>query len=74
MYILSNDELWKMAGIHPVDKIIKWQNLGWIGHTLRKDEQCIEYQAKEWNPLEVIGRKMGRLRESWRTAVETEIK
>ena len=33
-----------MAAIHPIDSIIKRQKWGWIGHTLRKDEQCIARQ------------------------------
>ena len=56
---ISNDELWKMAGMHPVDNIINRQIWGWIGHTLCKDEQCIAPQAMEWNPLDAIGRKRG---------------
>ena len=65
-----------MAGIHPVDNIIKRQKWGWIEHTPRKHEQCIARQATmKWNTLDAIGRrKRGRWLETWSRAVETKIK
>ena len=66
---ISNMNLLKMAKMQQIDIIIKKHKLGWIVHTLRKDESSVARQAMQWNPLHSIGRRKERSCETWRRTV-----
>ena len=68
--------LLNMADMQQIEMIkdINGAGLGWIGHTLRKDESSVARQAMQWNPLDGIGRKTGRPCETCRRTVERECK
>ena len=57
---ISNMNLLKIADMQQIDVIIKRHKWGRIGHIL-KVESSVARQAMEWNPLDGIGRKKGRL-------------
>ena len=69
---ISNKELLQMANMEPVDICIRRQKWRWIGHTLRKDDDCIAKKAMEWNPVAAGSLRRGRPRETWRTTVKRE--
>jgi len=67
--IISNKDLWIVTGQEDINlEIIK--KCGWIGHTLRKEDEEIPKAALLWNPPG--NRKRGRPRNSWRRLVIKE--
>jgi hypothetical protein len=70
--MITNEELWRRAQISPIAETIKRRKYGWIGHTLRKEQNNISCQAfLEWNPQG--SRRRGRPRMTWRRSVEKEL-
>ena len=69
---ISNEDLWKKCKQQPIAKTIKSRKYGWIGHTLRREQESISRQALDWNPQGK--RKIGRPKTTWRRTVEREIK
>lgn len=68
--IISNENLWKLTKQKRVSEEIGRRKWGWIGHTLRKNEDDIARQAMSWNPPGK--RKAGRQFSTWRRTVEKE--
>ena len=71
---ISNTELLCIAEMEPIDTWIRRQKWKWIGHTLRKDENCIARKALRWNPVAATTPSVGRPRTTWRTTVDEELK
>ena len=69
---ITNEELWKITKQKPIRNSIKGRKWNWIGHTLRKEVGAIEKTALDWNPQGY--RRRGRLKRTWRRAVEDEIR
>ena len=67
---ISNTELWERTNQVPVRDDITQRKWRWIGHTLRKPEDCITRQALTWNPQG--SRKRGRPRNTWRRDLDKE--
>ena len=70
---ISNEDLLRMADMEEIGVWIGRQKWRWIGHTLRKDQQCIAKKALYWNPVTASKRPVGRPRITWRSTVETEL-
>jgi len=51
---------------------VKRKIWNWIGHTLRKETGTTEKTALDWNPQGY--RRRGRLKGTWRRAMEGEIR
>lgn len=66
---LSNDELWRRAGMERVEMTIFRRKWVWIGHTLRSRNE-IAAEALDWNPPG--RRRRGRPKDTWRRCVERE--
>ena len=69
---ILNDELWQCMGQLPPAMEVRKRNWGWIGHTLRKEEQNITRHALHWNPPGK--RRHERPRNTWRCSWEAEMK
>lgn len=68
--VISNKDLWTKTNQNNINVEIKRRKYGWIGHTLRKDENVICHQALEWNPQG--SRRQGRPKTTWRRTVMQE--
>ena len=68
---VENEDLWRRANAESVECIIRRKRWNWIGHTLRKSDECIAKQALRWNPQGQ--RKVGRPRNTWRKEVEKDM-
>ena len=68
---ITNKELWKLADIGDINVEVRRRKFGWIGHTLRKDEEEICNRALVYNPQGA--RKVGRPRNTWRRSTLSEI-
>jgi hypothetical protein len=67
---ITNEELWMKTGQVEIAHEIRKRKLGWMGHTLRKDDKEICKRALYWNP---IGRrKIGRPKETWKRSTLRE--
>jgi hypothetical protein len=60
--VVANEKLWEMTGQININKEIGKHKFGWIGHTLRKDDNEPCKAALQWNPQGTRGR--GRPRNS----------
>ena len=69
---ITNLELQRRADMEPIDTWIRRQKWRWIGHTLRKDDNCIAKKALEWNPVAATSLPVGRPKVTWRTSVRKE--
>lgn len=67
---ISNEDLWQKAEIGPINQEIKKRKWGWIGHTMRKDDNEIAKQAFNWNPQG--SRKRGRPKKTWKRTITEE--
>ena len=68
--VISNTELWERTRQTPVKDDIRMRKWRWIGHTLRKPDDCITKVALSWNLQE--SRKRGRPRNTWRRDLDRE--
>ena len=68
--VISNTELWERTRQTPVKDDIRMRKWRWIGHTLRKPDDCITKVALSWNPQG--SRKRGRPRNTWRRDLDRE--
>ena len=68
--VISNTELWERTHQTPVKDDIRMRKWRWIGHTLRKPDDCITKVALSWNPQG--SRKRGRPRNTWRRDLDRE--
>jgi hypothetical protein len=66
--IISNKDLWKVAGQEDINVEIRKRKFRWIGHTLRKEDGEIPTAALLWNPQG--NTKRGRPRNSWRSVIK----
>jgi hypothetical protein len=69
---ITNKELWRITHQKSIENQIKGRKWNWIGHTLRKETGAIEKIALDWNPQGYRGR--GRVKRTWRRAMEGEIR
>jgi hypothetical protein len=69
--VISNEMLWEMTGQININKEIIKRKFGWIGHTLRKDDNEPCKAALQWNPQGTRGRG-SRPRNSWRRTTLNE--
>ena len=69
---ITNVELWRIAHRKSIENQIRRRVWNWIGHTLRKERGATEKTALNWNPQGY--RKRGRLKGTWRRAIEGEIR
>lgn len=69
---ITNVELWNITGQENIANQIRRKKWRFIGHTLRKPDTEIAKQALEWNPPGK--RKVGRPRNTWRRANNSELK
>ena len=69
---ITNENLWQITNQQRVCVEIGKRKWGWIGHTLRKNENDITKQAMSWNPPGK--RRAGRQFSTWRRTVEKEAK
>ena len=60
---ISNEEILARTEQTTVDVVIKNRKWRWIGHTLRKNRNCIAKQALKWTPQGT--RHQGRPRKTW---------
>ena len=68
---ISNEDLWKRTNQQPIDVTIGRRKWSWIGHTLRKEPNCITRQALTWNPQG--RRKRGRPKNTWRRDLQADV-
>ena len=68
---IRNEELWRQAEQRPVEQEIRQRAWGWMGHTLRRPDECIAKRAIEWNPQGT--RKRGRPQHTWRRTRMAEL-
>jgi hypothetical protein len=59
--------LWEATGEKPIIIEIIMRRWRWIGHTLRKGDECTEKQAPDWDAQGA--RRRGRLKKSWKRTV-----
>ena len=69
---ITNEEVWKRAGQRTAEEEIGKRRWRWIGHTLRKENNCIPKKALDWNPQGK--RTRGRPRLTWRRIREGDVK
>ena len=69
---ITNEEVWKRAGQRTAEEEIGKRRWRWIGHTLRKKNNCIPKKALDWNPQGK--RTRGRPRLTWRRIREGDVK
>ena len=68
---ITNKDLWRETGQEPVIEHLRRRKWNWIGHTLRKSDDCIAKQALQWTPQ---GRRSrGRPRNTWKRDLEKEM-
>ena len=68
---ITNEELWRITKQKPIEIQINRRKWNWIGHTLCKEAGAIEKTALDWNHQGY--RRRGRLKRTWRRAIEDEI-
>jgi hypothetical protein len=68
--IISNKDLWIVAGQEDINLEIRKRKFRWIGHTLRKEDGEVIKAALLWNPQG--SRKRVRPKTSWRRSVTKE--
>jgi len=69
---ITYEELWRITHQKSIENQVKRRKWNWIGHTLRKETGATEKIALDWNPQGY--RRRGRLKRTWRRAIEDEIK
>ena len=61
---ITNEEVWKRAGQRTAEEEIGKRRWRWIGHTLRKENNCIPKKTLDWN---LQGKRTrGKPRLTWR--------
>lgn len=70
---ITNEELYQKTGQRDITIVIKQQRRRWLGHVIRKDQDCITRTALRWIP-DSGRRKRGWPRERWRRRIEAEMK
>lgn len=68
---VSNDQLLNMAKMSNINTEIRKRKFGWIGHTLRREDDNICQRALTYNPQGSRGR--GRPKNSWRRSTLDEV-
>jgi hypothetical protein len=68
--IISNKDLWRVAGQEDLNLEIRKIKFRWIGHTLRKEDGKVPKAALLWNPQG--SRKRGRPKTRWIRSVTKE--
>ena len=68
--VISNEELWRRTEETEISIQTKRRKWNWIGHTLRKGNEAIEWEVLDWNPQGK--RKRGRPKQTWRRSVHNE--
>jgi len=68
---MRNENLWQATKQESPEILLKKRRWTWIGHILRKPNNCITRRVLQWNPQGQ--RRRGRSKNTWRR-VEQEIK
>ncbi|GFR67303.1 endonuclease-reverse transcriptase [Elysia marginata] len=70
--IFSNENLRGRTGLEPLSTIIKERRWRWLGHVCRRPQESLIRRALRWYPQGQ--RSRGRPKETWRRAVEKDLK
>ena len=67
---ISNADLLSLTNNPPINIEIKKRKWGWIGHTLRREDDNVAKMAFQWNPQG--SRRRGRPRQTWMRTIFNE--